>query len=325
MSEMKYTDESFRRPAAKAFSTSTFMDEIERVYVDPIFEGFTLEQLVTMREISRQALNEVNNQDVYGNEVLVAMGEEDVVYIEEDGQLIPLSFDAETVLYGYVRQAMIRSFPHDKRPTFTLALEAYDDGNTRSYFVPVATEGTDKIAQIHDAPVPVMESDVESDTRTMLDPKMEADEEGTMLSLLNIVEQDIFYDGGVKVKDMSRAVGDMFREGFIETLDDMTTVCNYFLQKSAHNDDNWGVYVATVLERFTGEVDSGDTLEPARTEMKWVQDVIELAGVDFVVDAYDEVKCILYARHEGDLYRVYEAASENLVIAHIEEDDQEDF
>ena len=325
MSKMKYTDESFRRPAEDAFSASTFMDEIERVYTEPTFEEFTLEQLVTLRTLSRRALDEVDKQDVYGNEVLVAMGEEDVVYTEDDGQLIPLSLDEHAVLYGYVKQVMIRSFPGDKRPTFTLALESYDDGITRSYLVPVVTEGTDKITKVYDAPVPVMESDVESDTQAMRSPKLEADEEGTMLSLLNIVEQDMFYDGGVKVKDMNRMVGDMLREGFIESLDDITAACNHHLQKSTHDDDSWGIDVATVLEHFTGELNPDDMREPAYTEMEWVQGVLELAGIDFVVDTYNEVNCILYARHEGELYRVYEAVSENLVIAHIEEDDQEDF
>lgn len=279
---------------------------------------------LTLRYLSRQALNRVDPQDVYGNEVLVAMGEEDVVYIKEDGQLIPVTFDEKAVLYGYVKQVMIRSFPGDKRPAFTLALEAYDDGDTRSYLVPVVTEGGDKITKVCDAPVPVMESDVESNAHSMGNSSVEADEEATMLSLLNIVEQDIFYDSGVRVKEMNRMVGNMLREGFIETLDDITTACNYYLQRSVHDYDGWVVDVATVIERFNGEVEPS-AAPTVRTTMQWVQGVLEIAGVDFITDAHDEVKCILYARYEDDLYRVGEVASESLVIARIEEDDQEDF
>lgn len=328
----KFSDKALRRDVRDRFSVTALQDEIDERFNDPVFDTYSVKELQRLRRLASKALRLTNNEDVYGSEVFITSGEDDFVYhVDSEGTQLRVSYDEPTTLYGYVRDFKVLTLPdYDNKQALVARIEElFDDTEeTQSYHIPLAIEGISHASSIHDAPVPVMESDTDMTFGAIYpedsnERKSERDEQGVQLSLLNIIEQDLFdsEDGVSDTRQLSEEVGRMLDAGFIEDVDDFATAFNYYLAKRAHDND------AVFLDVRGGEMTELDGPLGEVTEGRWVEEKLELASVDFQVDENMLVSMSVYCFHVTDegvaVYCSDEAETEGWEFTVIDLDEDE--
>lgn len=301
----KFTDKKLYRDTRDRFSVAPLQKEIDDRFEDPASDAYSVRELHRLRSLAVKALQLADKRDVYGAEVFVTANEDDFVFhVDPEGDQPKISFDEGATIHGYVRNFEVTTLPdYDSKKALAARVEEMfeDTAETQSYLVPLAIEGVKGAPRLHDAPVPVMESDTDMALKSvyskrMKDQRRERDEQDVQRSLLNIIEQDLFDSehGVSSTRQLTETLGSMIDEGFVEDCDDFATAMNYYLAKRAH--DNDAVYLAVddvEMSLIDGPV--GEVIEP-----RLIDDRLELMGVNFEVDEEMQVTMTVYCGNVTD-------------------------
>ena len=306
----KYTDKALQRDVRDRFSVTSLQEEIDGRFDDSDLNTYSVKELQRLKRLANKALRLTQNDDVYGAEVFVVSGEDDFVYhVDSDGEQWKVSYDEDTTMYGYVRDFKVQTLPDSdgKQALVARVEELFDDTEeTQSYHVPLAIEGINHASKIYDAPVPVMESDTIMTFGTVYpegsnERRDESIEHDVQLSLLNIIEQDLFdlEDGVSSTRQLSEEVSRMLEAGFIIDVDDFATAFNYYLAKRAHDFNAVHLEVSGVISRIDGSV--GEIVETS-----WEDEIFEMMGIEFEVDEQMLVSMTVHcSKSTGEKVEIY--------------------
>lgn len=316
-----------RRQANETFSVEPVQTEIDERLTAPVHDTFSAKEIRRLGEIANKALQRTHQDDAYGAEVFVPIAVDKRLYIydtkvkTEPGTPPRVTMEGAT-LYGYVREFTVDALPDNGRLALSAVFEKYDDDITEashSYLIPMAIEGANYGVRLVDAPSPVGENDSEVPTQDMLDIDKEDIEQDTIHSLLNIIENDLFNEDTLDLEVLEDSLESLRSAGFIERLDDMTTACNYYLQKCLHDLDPWLLQPDDVMVRIddNGHYDK-KTGERQGYEL-WVSDKLTVVGIAIHDsgrdDKHQDIRCTVYARSDDNiLYRRPANRDESLVL-----------
>lgn len=306
----KQTDYSFRRQADERFSVTPLQDAINARFEEPVHDTYTEKELIELaRFASRSLRQQVSKHDVYGGDVFVVTEEDDFMYhVEPDGAQTKVAYDADVMIHGYVRDFKVRTMLGEERKALFAMVEEYfdDTTDTQTYHVPIAIEGSNRAAQLRDAPVPVAESDGEIVLDDVYAHNMylqdsEQAEQDVQWSLLNIIEQDLFdaEDGVCSTQALCEYVQSMVEEQFIDDIDDFATACNYYFAKCAHDGDPWLLEVEGDMEWVDGY--AGEIITP-----EWVTEKVLIKAIDLNLDENHRVSMtVLCTKDIEESARIY--------------------
>lgn len=330
MSEMKPTELPQRRRAEADFSIAPFQRVIDERFNQPAQNTFTADELKLLGSQANKAMAlQADDEDAYSKEVFVLLDDNAYIYDMQtsDEAEIPrrVALDEE-VIYGYINGIKVETLPDSNRMALMAAFERYHDDITElshSYYIPLAIEEKAFGVRLADAPTAVGESAVEVAGWGDFKAHINSAEQGTIHSLLSILEEDIFDEAIVDTEMLEESIDSLRAEGYIDDLDTMVTACNYYLQKCLHEGDPWLIRPDTIMEELEAGYYYGGASK-RRGVAKWVTEVLTVVGIDIRLKEDNGVRCVIYARSDEDILYRRQTDYEGTHTLYREEEDLED-
>lgn len=240
-----------RQKKDEAFSMNNIQDRIDTAISRK--GAPTRETLHTLASVARTALRRSRGDSVYANEVIVSLASEDVIYTVRDGEHIPASwtYDSESepvCLYGYVDDFEVVKLVDEPGSALCGRIEAYEDGMTDTYLVPLAYEDRVDGVEVTDVPHPMIEGDQTQQGHSL--QETELDEE--MRRYLGIARDEVLASEFLSTARLQEMLSQAWSAGHLSNIDHFTTAFNLYLQEQVHDNDPFVVEVTGVEMDLVG-------------------------------------------------------------------------